>query len=243
MPRARNIKPSFFTNEVLGTADPMVGLLFIGLWCLVDRDGITEDRPLRIKAELFPYRENLDINGYLTVLERTGHVIRYEVAEVRYIKVVNFEKHQHPHHTEKPKGYPQPPNESGKRVLTPLNNSYSPSDLLIPDLLIPDSKALSGKPDDLPSDHKKLNGSKAVAIELLEFLNAKTGKKYRPVLANLDPIAARIKEGFTPQDIRTVIVRKCREWMNDDQMSKYLRPATLFNRTKFAQYNGECVEE
>lgn len=101
------------------------------------------------------------------------------------------------------------------------------------------SKALSASADVVT---KKLNGSEATARELLEFLNAKTGRNYRPVFANLEPIVARLKEGFTVQDVKTVIARKCRDWMHDDKMALYLRPATLFNRTKFAQYNGECVE-
>lgn len=139
MPRARNIKPSFFTNEVLGTLDPIVGMTFIGLWCLADKEGILEDRPLRIKAELFPYREGLDVNGYLTVLARTGFVHRYVVGGIGYIQIINFEKHQHPHHTEKAKGFPKPQGIQSEQVLTPLNNGVTPSDSLIPDSLIPDS--------------------------------------------------------------------------------------------------------
>lgn len=103
-----------------------------------------------------------------------------------------------------------------------------------------ESKTLSSS-DDIA--RKKLNGTFEIAKELLEFLNKKTGKGFRPVLANLEPISARLKEGFSPQDIKTVIARKCMEWGKDDVMSKYLRPATLFNRSKFAQYNGECVTE
>jgi hypothetical protein len=38
-----------------------------------------------------------------------------------------------------------------------------------------------------------------------------------------------------------VIAKKCREWLHDEHMNEYLRPATLFNRTKFAQYQGELV--
>ena len=136
MARARNIKPSFFTNEVLGTLDPIICLLFSGLWCLADKEGILEDRPLRIKAELFPYRDGLDINGYLTVLERHEFIVRYVVDGKGYIQVVNFDKHQHPHHTEKPKGFPKP---QAKQSLTPLDNGCTPSDSLIPDSLIPDS--------------------------------------------------------------------------------------------------------
>lgn len=156
--RSRNIKPGFFTNELLGTYDPIISLMFAGLWCLADKEGILEDRPLRIKAELFPYREGLDINGYLTVMERDGFLKRYEVNGKRYIMIENFNKHQTPHHTEKPKGYPRPIQETqdqqSKDVLTPLDNGEckvpTRSDSLIPDSLIPDSKPTS--PSDKPDD-------------------------------------------------------------------------------------------
>lgn len=152
--RARNIKPGFFSNELLGTYDPIISLMFAGLWCLADKDGRMEDRPLRIKAELFPYRDGLDVNGYLTVLERDGFISRYEAGGIRYIQVENFAKHQTPHHTERPKGYPENPKEiqgqQGKQVLTPLSNGEckvpTRSDSLIPDSLIPDSKS---SPSDL----------------------------------------------------------------------------------------------
>jgi len=142
MARARNIKPSFFTNEDLGTEEPIVGLLFIGLWCLADRDGRLEDRPLRIKAELFPYRESLDVNGYLTVLERLGFILRYEACGIRLIQVVNFARHQSPHNTEKSKGYLAPPmktqDKSGLTVKQLLRNGEV-TEPKRPDSLIPDS--------------------------------------------------------------------------------------------------------
>lgn len=151
MARARNIKPSFFTNELLGTEDPMVSLTFAGLWCLADKVGILEDRPLRVKAELFPYREKLDVNGYLSVLARHGFIVRYENSGKRYIQVLNFRKHQSPHHTEKAKGMPfftDPKslilegNGYGS-VNEPLQYSEEKvserSDSLIPDSLIEDS--------------------------------------------------------------------------------------------------------
>jgi len=127
--RARNIKPGLFKNEVLGSSDPMLTLLFQGLWCLADREGRLEDRPLRIKAELFSYRENLDIHRYLTELERTGFVQRYKVGELALIQVLNFKKHQNPHHTEKKSELPAPVN-------SPLSHGEYPADSLIPDSLI-----------------------------------------------------------------------------------------------------------
>jgi uncharacterized phage protein (TIGR02220 family) len=78
------------------------------------------------------------------------------------------------------------------------------------------------------------------AIEILAFLNEKANKNYRPVAANLSMIDARLKE-YTVSELRMVIAKKCREWSTDDKMAEYLRPATLFNASKCAQYVGELV--
>lgn len=82
---------------------------------------------------------------------------------------------------------------------------------------------------------------KSQALEVLNFLNTKTGRAYRPVEENLKLIIARIKSGATVMDCRQVIAKKTREWKGDEKMVEYLRPATLFNATKFEQYMGELV--
>ena len=147
MARARNIKPSIFKNELLGVADPLITILFISLWTLADKQGRLEDRPLRIRGETFPYRENLDVNGYLTELVSLGFIVRYEVDGVKIIEVVNFTKHQTPHSTEKQSVLPANPIGKPVTVILPLNNESASvishinvltPDLLIPDLLIPE---------------------------------------------------------------------------------------------------------
>lgn len=140
MARSRNIKPSLFKNELLGEADPMLTILFVGLWCLADRDGRLEDRPKRIRAEIFPYRECHDINGYLTVLEQLGFIDRYQAENHAVIQVINFSKHQSPHKTEKPSELPAKPATARVTCKEPLNNeSLTVKESLIPDSLIPDS--------------------------------------------------------------------------------------------------------
>lgn len=79
------------------------------------------------------------------------------------------------------------------------------------------------------------------ARALLDFLNEKSGKAFQPTSVNLDFIAARLREGYSAKQCRQVIVRKCRDWLADEKMREYLRPATLFNREKFNQYAGELV--
>jgi len=98
---------------------------------------------------------------------------------------------------------------------------------------------LSGKPDDAPVNGKKKLSE--ACVEVLEFLNEKTGRNYKPVKANITLIAARLKEGATVVECRQVIAKKCREWRDDPTREIYLRPKTLFNATNFANYQGELV--
>lgn len=116
--RARNIKPGILRNEFFGTADPLLTILFEGLWMIADREGRLEDRPMLIKADVFPYREGIDVNGGLTVIEREGFIQRYEVNGKRYIQIKNFLEHQKPHSTEKQSLIPPPPvvTEEAKKI-------------------------------------------------------------------------------------------------------------------------------
>lgn len=108
MARARNIKPGLFKNEILGVADPLYTLLFEGLWLLADRAGRLEDRPLRIKAEIFPYRDGLNVDEMLGWLADNDFILRYSVKGKKYIQVISFEKHQSPHKNETESEIPPP---------------------------------------------------------------------------------------------------------------------------------------
>lgn len=107
MARSRNIKPGFFKNERLAECSPLARLLFPGLWCLADRAGRLEDRPKRIRAEILPYDDG-SVDDMLNELARAGFIRRYQVGDQRFIQVVNFEKHQNPHHREADSTIPAP---------------------------------------------------------------------------------------------------------------------------------------
>lgn len=92
-------------------------------------------------------------------------------------------------------------------------------------------KPLSGKPDHAPTDPDSPEG-------LIGYLNAKAGKRFRPVEANARLVRARLAEA-TADEIRRVIDARCAKWRGDPKMAEYLRPSTLFGREKFAQYLGE----
>ena len=145
--RARSLKPGFFKNEYLAELGPYAQLLFEGLWCLADREGKLEDRPKRIKAEIFPYYDpKPDVETLLCKLQEAGFISRYSVNGFKLIKVLNFTKHQSPHSTEKPSIYPDPPQNSERLSL--INESASvnsrkhnalTTDSPTPDSLTPDS--------------------------------------------------------------------------------------------------------
>ncbi|MCD7812008.1 MAG: hypothetical protein LUG91_09225 [Ruminococcus sp.] len=119
MARTRNIKPAFFDNDTLGSLDPLIRLLFIGLWCIADRDGRLEDRPRRIKKTLLGYDDATaeETSDMLQQLADNGFIIRYEVEGEKYIQVVNFCKHQNPNMKEKASEIPPPPGfETGSYI-------------------------------------------------------------------------------------------------------------------------------
>lgn len=136
MARARNIKPSFFTNDDLAEIDPLGRLLFIALWTMADRQGRLEDRPRRIKAEALPY-DDADVDALLDALHERGFILRYVMSGNRYIQVCAFTKHQNPHVKEAPSTIPAPDEHGASTVQDTTQTGTSPADSL---LLIPDSK-------------------------------------------------------------------------------------------------------
>lgn len=73
-------------------------------------------------------------------------------------------------------------------------------------------------------------------IEILNDLNLKGNFRYRPCVATNKLIHARMQEGFTVDDFKHVHTVMCAKWGDDDNMYQYLRPATLYQASKFEGY-------
>jgi hypothetical protein len=123
----------------------LLTILFEGLWCLADREGRLEDRPLRIKAEIFPYRDGVDMSSCLAQLAQMGFIERYEANGVRVIEVSNFKKHQTPHPKETASELPSRVKDVASRVKVRASHVEvvaSPSDVLNPDVLNPGEREI-----------------------------------------------------------------------------------------------------
>jgi uncharacterized phage protein (TIGR02220 family) len=88
-------------------------------------------------------------------------------------------------------------------------------------------KHIVGEPDHVP------------CTEIVEYLNEQTGAHYRTTTPKTKKlIEARMNEGFTIEDFKTVIHKKASQWKDNPEMCKFLRPETLFG-TKFEGYLNE----
>lgn len=157
MARSRNIKPGFFCNEDMVELDFATRLLFAGLWTVADREGRLEDRPKKIKINVFP-ADDVDVDGMLESLAAKKFIVRYEVNGAKYVQITNWHKHQNPHHTEKHSVIPDCNGEiTVKEQLrpsdSPKHDGGNLADSLIPDSLNTDSLIHSlpkGKGDKSP---------------------------------------------------------------------------------------------
>lgn len=136
MARGRFIKPEFWMDEDLARLSKEARLLFIGLWQLADRAGRFEDRPKRIKAEIFPY-DDVDADALLTELATQkvhgngAFIQRYEVSGKRYIQIANFTKHQKCHPNEPVSKIPGPSIADANQCQTSANQSQmSPGNVI-----------------------------------------------------------------------------------------------------------------
>ena len=76
---------------------------------------------------------------------------------------------------------------------------------------------------------------------IVDYLNLKADKSFKRSTPDTKKhISARLKEGFTVDDFKTVIDKKVKEWKGTD-FEKFLRPQTLFG-TKFESYLNQTSQ-
>src|SRR5450830_542449 len=226
MARIRTTKPEFWTSEQVVECTPIARLLFIGMWNFCDDHGLHPASVKRLKMEVFP-SDTLDdaaIQNMVDELESAKLLHSYSVNGDHYWQVTGWAKHQK---IEKPTyRHPLPQDDqeqqnspTPRRVVADKSPPTRPRN----GMESKGSKPLSGKPD---------------AMGVLDYLNTRAGRNYKPVKANLSLIAARLGEA-TVEECRAVIDAKVQEWRHDPKMSAYLRPETLFGAVKFAGYLGQ----
>jgi uncharacterized phage protein (TIGR02220 family) len=96
-----------------------------------------------------------------------------------------------------------------------------------------------------PKKKRKLvsKDNQKTARQIIEYFNAQAETTFVSKGSNVEYISARLEEGYTMSDFKIVIDKKVKDWKGTD-WAKYLRPITLFSKTKFENYlNGISTTE
>lgn len=141
------------------------------------------------------------------LISRTSYVTKHGYRAVEYAAMG-------PNHIN------EPPAEGPRTVDT--DDPRTPVDEPQPLLNEPQAPAQPKEPD--PTE------------EVIDHLNQRAGTHYKATTTNTRKLVkARLKEGFTVDEIKLVIDKKCADWINNPAMVEYLRPETLFGN-KFESY-------
>lgn len=108
MPRQRAINPEFWVDDKLAELSLGARLFYIGLWNFADDYGVVEAAIPKLKAQVFPYDEGLDIKLFIEELVSAHRLFPYQAEGKDWFHIRNFLKWQK---IEKPsiKRNPPPP--------------------------------------------------------------------------------------------------------------------------------------
>lgn len=99
MPRIRTVKPEFWEDDTVGSLSFGARLLFIATWNLADDEGLLRWTPAYIKAQVFMYDDEIDVDDAERFM---GELVKAEVvfpyrggkSQQRLAYIINFHKHQ-----------------------------------------------------------------------------------------------------------------------------------------------------
>ena len=217
--------------------DVPVKTLFIELLLIANHEtGTWQGREIR-KGQCVTGRKQLSFNTGLSEqqvrtamnkLIKTGEITIESTNKFTVITVVNYSKYQGSDTDDQPTEQPTDNQQS-------TNNQPTSNQQITTNKNKKNNKNNKNK--------KEINIYTSSADEVIDHLNMRTGSSYKHIDSTRKFIIARLKEGFTVQDCKDVIDKKCVEWMNTD-MEKFIRPSTLFNADKFQNYlNARVVQK
>ena len=161
-------------------------------------------------------------------------MIRYKkikVSENNMIQILNWKKYQSEYQRQKKyrKEYKKKKDKGLQHKVT--SNSYNAKCGIERDIDIE---------EDIEKERDKDNiHIKEQIAEIINYLNEKSHKNFRPTtVKTISLIKARFNEKFNVNDFKKVIDVKTKQWLNNEEFEKFLRPETLFGN-KFEGYLNE----
>jgi len=242
------------------------------LFTVCDREGRFAWRPRTLKAQILPHDE-VEFSRVLDAWVTRGFIVKYRVGNAWFGWVPTWRKHQVINNREAASELPDPANAIETIDNTNQEHSDASATRQARDddasatrevHAQAEGKGKEGKgkegekqcpvaPDVHPLEPEPPKGNghalNAEAETVLAYLNRVTAHAYRfrnpagKLTPNAEVIIGRLKEGYTAEQLREVVQAKAEAWRGDPKMAQYLRPETLFGKTKFSTYIGEIEQE
>ena len=205
-------------DEVAQLSD-FAALLYTWMIPHADEDATITGSVKRLMAMVMPYRrdkKDSEVEKALGMMHDAGLFEGYDPDEqLIYFPIDSFYKYQSSIHADKRRTA----KFSGEQRRTAKNSASF-------------SSSFSSSVSKTPCRDKTAPDIACV----IDYLNTKAGRSYKPTSKpTVKHINARLSEGFTLDDFKTVIDFKVSKWRGDPEWEQYLRPDTLFG-TKFESY-------
>lgn len=227
-----------FTNKITEADEftalpPTTQCLYFHLCMSADDDGFSN----KIRNSMFAAHAD---NNDLDLLITKRFVIPFEsgVVVIKHWRMHNLIRADRYHETDYI--------EEKARLLLKDNGAYTdkiPHDNQVTTICQPNDNQMETEYR-LGKDSKGKNIYSDEIEQIIDYLNQVLGTKYRAKSkSTCEKIVARLKEGHTFEDFKTVIDKKFKAWGDDPKMAKFLRPETLFSATHFESYLNEIEKE
>jgi hypothetical protein len=95
--RLRTVHHEVALDDRLAECSWPARLAVVLLPTIADRDGRMRDNPKKIKAQIFPFDDGLDVDAVLDELAKVERLERYNVNGTRYLQLANWDDQQRPH--------------------------------------------------------------------------------------------------------------------------------------------------
>lgn len=217
--RGRYISPAFWTSDdACELPSDSHRVMFIGLWCVCDREGRIEDEPGRIGRRV----RSWDSRGAAPLIEHlvtVGMVRRYEVGGVRVLWIPSFKKWQRPHPHEARSYLPPPPAEAMSLHVTERHHTATTEE--IGSESTPSTPDVSKCPSE-PSEPSEPSGEKPLSSELdLQLVEQPAVVGFtavfdhwkrvmghpdaKPIEKRKRAVARRLDEGYTVEQLKQAV--------------------------------------
>lgn len=197
--------------------------------------GKTNDDGLIYIQRNMPYSEEMlatlfgkNVNTVRLALTTLASFNMIDLSNDGLIAISNWEKHQNVEGMEKVRE--QNRLRAKKHYEKKKNSNVS----LTLDITQPNATDIDKELD----KERDIDKDKIPYSDIIKYLNEATSKSFKVTQKWKDLIKARWNEGQRLDDFKKVIDVKTNQWLNNQEMNKYLRPATLFGN-KFDDYLNE----